>query len=750
MRELTAPIACLALIAPTAVIAQNVATPPQDSQKPPSGDGVGTEDEDTGASGDIVVTAQRREERLRDVPISISVVTADRIASAGLLSTRDLQQVTPGIVTQNSGFQFRPTIRGIGGFAGGGSGDEQNVAIYVDNVYQSSPGANAFNLMNIERIEVLKGPQGTLFGRNATGGAIRIITSDPGSEPALRGMVSYGPRLDATEVSAYGETGIAPGLAVSLNGYFYNDGGYVRNINPAWNGGKLARVRSFNIRGKLLLQPTPDLKAVVGFERSKTRSSQELTTVPQQGLLGFRNVAGVVVATEPLTTSLDFEGFQRSNSTTAFATVTWDLGRFGLESTTSTRRVELSYNFDVDRTNLPLTISFADGIQNVTTQEVIGSTKFGGPFNLIVGYFYYNAGAKTPYSGLSSAPLSAVANGVRTVLGPPVVTSNTGAFVNTTSNAVFGEANLDIGRLTLIGGLRYTSESKTASVSNLLNVALGPSNGKLSFDNVSYRATARFKYNDTGMIYLTRSTGFKSGQFNGSVRTVPLTTVRPETLGAWEIGLKDRPLSWLDVTLAAFDYKYNDIQLTVFNTFNPALGTNILLNAASAKTRGGELQADARLGGSARANLGVSYLPVAQYSRFPNAIDYVPRADGLGATQLVTDLSGARMPYSPRWTANFGLGKTIDLGGGKFDLDANGYYKTRFEWIPGHRFGQPSLFILNATATWRAPNDKYNIGVFGRNLTDRKYLTSGGATTAGFSGAYARPREIGARFGFNF
>jgi iron complex outermembrane receptor protein len=738
--------ACVAAMFPTFASAE---TTPDDAANHGKPVAERAADASTGVVvGEIVVTAQRREERLRDVPISITALTADKIANAGLVGTRDLQQVTPGLISQNSGYQFRPTIRGVGGYAGGGAGDESNVALYIDNVYMSSPGANAFNLMNIERIEVLKGPQGTLFGRNATGGAIRIITADPAYDNSFKATASYGFELKSREFNGLENLKITDGIAASLSEYYYRDDGYVTNINPTWTGGKLARLDTSGLRGKLLFQPTSDLKVVLAADYSRSYSTQEQTLAPVGGSLSFRNVVGTILPTEPLTADNTDESYQIVRTGGASVTVNWDVGKFSLQSTSVARTNDVYGKADGDRTNLELSYSNFSVYQDVKTQELIATSNFEGPLNFVGGLYYFDSDSRSPNGRLVSAPLSPVVNGVRTVTGPAVTTSLVQGEVQTTSYSAFSEATLNLSSaFSLIGGVRYTDEHKSAAINNALRLDLGASTGKLSFDNVSYRLTGRYKYDDTGMIYLTRSTGFKSGQFNATAFTFPLTTVRPETLMASEIGLKDRFFGFLDLALAAYDYQYNDIQLTVFNTFNPALGTNILLNAAKAHTQGAELQLDAHVGQKLSLTLGASYLPVAAYTKFPNGIDYVPRPDLLGNFQVVTDLSGARMPYSPKFTTNAGATYTTELGEGHLTTSANAYYKSRFEWIPGHRFGQDAYTIVNATINWTAPGDRWSIGVYGRNLTDQHYFTAGAATTAGFSGAWARPREIGVTIG---
>jgi len=188
-------------------------------------------------NGDIVVTAQRRSERLSQVPISISAIDAPALTTAGVSSTISLAKVTPGLVAVSQGFNFSVAIRGISS-TGNAVGDETNVALYVDGVYVSTPTVVLFSLNNIERIEVLKGPQGTLFGRNATGGAIRVITKAPSQTASLDASVDYSPSFQARRGQLYVTGGLTSTISADAAIYYFQDDGYITNKNPLWTGGR--------------------------------------------------------------------------------------------------------------------------------------------------------------------------------------------------------------------------------------------------------------------------------------------------------------------------------------------------------------------------------------------------------------------------------------------------------------------------------------------------------------------------------
>ena len=218
----------VALVAPGTAWAQS--SPASDAKTPAAANAqeVGVED--------IVVTANRREQRLQDVPISVTAVTGDSLARSGVTDTRQLSQSMPSVVFSRVNSSFQPYIRGVG-TRNANIGDESNVSLYIDGVYQPVMSSLGFDIVNVERIEVLRGPQGTLFGRNSTGGLINVITPDP--QQQLSGEVvgrvgSYGER----SLQGYITGGLTPTLSVDLTGGIAADNGYIKDLV---HGGHLGR-----------------------------------------------------------------------------------------------------------------------------------------------------------------------------------------------------------------------------------------------------------------------------------------------------------------------------------------------------------------------------------------------------------------------------------------------------------------------------------------------------------------------------
>lgn len=255
-------------------------------------------------SGEIVVTAQRRNERLVDVPISISVLTGNALEQAGVRSTEDLTATVPGLNFATNGAFAQPTVRGVGTTVTS-AGNDANVAIYIDGVYQPNQISNFSDLVDLEQVEVLKGPQGTLFGRNATGGAIRVTTKRPSLSSEARATASYG-RFNDIRLTAFGTGPLSDKVAVSFALLYGDDEGYVRNRGT---GNKVADTNARSMRGKILFQPSETVEFLLSGSHSKRSSNPAFTL----GVLNGNSIAlrlpGSIQPTGPREVSLTFDPF---------------------------------------------------------------------------------------------------------------------------------------------------------------------------------------------------------------------------------------------------------------------------------------------------------------------------------------------------------------------------------------------------------------------------------------------------------
>ena len=671
------------------------------------------------AIGELVVTARRREERLIDVPISVTSVSGEALAAASIGSTRDLSEIAPGLTTINQGFAFQPAIRGVTSTVTS-PGSEPNVALYVDGVYMPGQSGNAFDLKNIERVEVLKGPQGTLFGRNSTGGAIQVITADPSFTPQLHATGSYGFKLKSRDLSAYASGGLSETLAVGVTASYHQDDGYLTNVNPAWTGHDLGDSKRWGWRGKLLWKPVTDLKVVLEADRNYANNSLEFSLAPI--LNSTFQTAGAILPTGRDQVSTTFRPMLKLWGTGQYILVVYDLPKFALQSQTAHRKATFLGHLDPDRSQLPTQETYTSNNIDYVTQEFLATSKLDGPVNFVAGAFFYRAKGQQPVS-------VAFTNGVKT--------ANLVGVVHTKSAAVFGEGTYNLtDTLILTGGLRWTHDRKDYQGANYLTNVQGAFNEN-AWSNLAWRVAARYRFTDQSNVYATVSTGFKSGEFSGPGPTT--SGANPEHVTAYEAGFKTVLANRFLLTAAVFHYDYKDIQSQVgLTSLGGTVGT-LLTNAARAKIDGAEVQFQGRIAPHLNVNFGASYLPKAKYLSFTNATFAIPKTPPPGSQVVVRDISGQRMIRSPKWTWNLGANYDAPLAGGELKASASYSYSTHFTWVPGSTASQPNYGVLNARLGWSPPGGHYTVSVWANNLNNAAYYVY----STELVHTWDKPREIG-------
>jgi len=680
------------------------------------------EPEDAGA--DIVVTAQRRSERLSTVPISITAVDAPALKAAGVNTTLSLAKVTPGLVAVSQGFNFSVAIRGISS-TGNAVGDEPNVALYVDGVYVPSPTAGLFSLNNVERIEVLKGPQGTLFGRNATGGAIRVTTKTPSHSRALDVSLDYSPNYKARTGQLYATGGLTDTIAADIALYYYKDDGFIKNRSPGWTGGKIGRSRSFSARSKLTWDPSSDFNATLTVDHSDGKASYFLSPRVQNlsaaigALTGFRS-------TGRWESSRTFEPVNDVTSDGASLNLGWQVAdEIRLTSLTAYNDIKSNNLLDFDNTYLNVIALRAPYRTKAFSQEVAAATDFSGIVNFTAGLFYYDA--------------RNCSCGVKLTRTPSTLLADYDQHTSVTSIAGFGEVTLQAtSKLQFIGGLRYSDEHKRSS--GVSRVPAFTSRRKDSFSNTSMRLGARYTLNDEDAnLYLTYSTGFKSGAY-GSLSPVTSVT-KPEKIKAFEAGVKVPVAARrLLLTAAAFHYDYTDIQLS---SLDVTTASTTLQNAGKAKVTGAELGVSGKLGSRLTVNSGISWLPRAKYTQYRNAAIVRPNAAGTSLENAIVDLSDTRIVRAPKFTFNLGASYSMEIAGGEGSLSANYFHSSRLALAVGDRLAQKAYDTLDVRAAFTPHNSPLELSVYATNVTNTYYSTGGQSTTSADSFYSARPREIG-------
>ena len=738
-----------------------------------------------GVLDEIIVTAERRSESIQDVPIAITAVTTEALTEAGIDSSLDLQFVTPGL---NIGTQLTgavPFIRGVG-TQSTAAGQDSGVATYVDDVYYSSTVGSVLALANIERIEVLKGPQGTLFGRNATGGLMHVITKDPSEEFSGNLEVSYG-NFETLGASAYLTGGIADGLSTDLAVYFKDQGeGYGTNLA---SGEDVNATDELVIRNKWLYSVNEDTEFKLSLDYGKVETSQGPSLRLAEGALGVDGAATFGFLVTPvanggagLTPAQAFPLAQAAASTFTgdFQDVDADLEpfaeieqyggslvvnhRFGdidLTSVTAYREADASQQLSqagIDFNNF-LDVRLNQFTESFT-QELRLSSNFDN-FDWILGGFFLDEKA-----GYNPTEILGVAT-----MGQAIRDNNQ---QDTTSYAVFAQGDYHLTDATTItAGLRYTKDKRV--LTGDVSVAVGgttvatfpefstvtaitdpddagqtvPFSNEANFDELTWRLALSHEFNADTLGYVSYNRGFKAGLFNLNVLSAanggqPFLPVEPEILDAYEVGLKTEFFdNRMRLNLSAFLYDYKDLQVSISTE-----GGNTILNAAEATMKGGEIEFLAALSSSVTLNAGLSLLD-AEYDSFPAGPVLTPNGFG-GNTQTAEDLAGNEIPRSPEMTFNAGIVHTLDTSVGKFTSSANVYHNDGFYWESDNRHAQESYSIVNAQVTWSHPDDSYYVRGFVNNVTDTEYSNFGLASELGDFISAAAPRTYGVKVGVNF
>lgn len=678
---------------------------------------------ETSGLGDIVVTAQRRAQRLQDVPVAVSTIDSESLAVGGIVSTDGLEQSVPAISITRQLSGATPYIRGVG-TQSVQAGNEPAVAFYVDGVYYASPYANIFNFNNIEQVEVLRGPQGTLFGRNATGGLVHVHTRDPQANPTMRASVSYG-NYGTVQSSVYASGGsdkVAFDVAGSI---VYQRDGYGKNL---FTGADVNYRRERGARSKIKLTPTDNLTIMLAGDYSLLQSDLGVILQPQPNTAVVALNGGRFDSVANLPQGVHTEYYGGS------ASVELDLGGIKLNSLSAIRKLDTLIRFDQDATPL----AFADIYLNETDKSFQQEFTIQGNVGSLVytaGVFYLDGSGRYDPLGVRSA-FSAASN--IDIYSPQT----------TKSLAGFLQGDYTFGNTTITAGFRYTRDKRSNTPKLVTpggdpnvaaNIIAAFPTKSATFSKPTWRLAVAQKLNPDLMIYASYNRGFKSGGFSASAPTAP--AVKPETLDAYEGGLRselfDRSLRF---NVTGFYYKYKNIQLNrIVN------GAGLLFNAAEGELYGAEVETDyvAHLG-EAKINLGanLSFLH-AYYTSFPGGPVLTPLGNGFNSL-TAADLSGNRMIHAPKFSGSVNASLDVPLGNNKnLQIGANYFHSSSFFWEPDNRVSQPSVDIVNASATLGFEDGKFKVRAFVKNLTDAKYFAYFTESTLGDKGGQADPRTYG-------
>lgn len=679
----------------------------------------------------VIVTAQRRSESLQDVPVTVTAFGAEQVSEARIREIDDVATRTPGLEFDAfPASQPRIAIRGVGSTDRGAAGDPSS-AVFLDEVYLGRPAMVAFDAFDIERIEVLKGPQGTLYGRNVVGGAINVVTQKPrfgGFDAAVEATVGNYERL---ETAGFVNAPFAGGkAAVRASASWRSHDGYVENT---FTGGKLEAQDTLSGRLQLAVEPTDTLRLLVGIDATRDRG-----TGPGQHVLELD-------PTDPLSafwtvdrdrerSAGSYDGYQDRDTWGVRVQADWDLPFATLTYLGAYRSLDYATAYDFDGGNP--TTNFID-ITGGNAEESTGSSHElrltslpDSPFQWVVGLYNYNSDTQR------TDALVLDIGGV----GTEIYTQD----AELKSYAVFGDVTVPLGdRFAITAGLRYSKDEKDYRVSNTAGdsvfrgAELFDVRASDSFDAVTWRLGANYRPSDDHLIYLMVSRGFKSGGF----QDLPATAIEAadsfeaEYATQVELGQKstflDGRLIWNN-TLYWMDYTDLQTRRTL-----PSSAV-ITENAGAATIKGYETWLQWRPFDGARLTVSYGYTD----ARFD---EFEPEPGVSYAGNRLARVPEHKLVLSPSYDLSLGGGGSV-----RFALD---YRYESTIWDDNSNQGaekRPPTNFYDGRIVYTEPLDRWSVSLWGKNLSDEVTRTFQGTFLGANFGAYAPPRTFGLTFNWKY
>ncbi len=700
---------------------------------------------------EIVVTAQKRAENVQDVPISITAFSGETLAAAGIEDVRDLRRITPNLnfTTAAQTANTRIQIRGVG--TSGNSAIEPSVASFVDGVYIPRIGSLLAGLNDISSVEVLRGPQGTLFGRNASMGAVVLNTTEPKDEFEGRVQGSYG-SYNRVRLSGIVNIPVSDTAAFRFSSVYYRADGVGRN---ELDGSRMGKENGFSIRGAFRWEPNESVKWVLrgdfvdlGGDGNNvlTVVSKTVTPTIAANWLARTDPDGA----GPLTGSLPILDDTYSWRVRQDTGGTLDDKNWGVVSDLSVElgggfstRIISSYrdwhNFQYQENTVAIPGSpygrpggFDSQAHSEEFQFISPDDMLNGHLKFVAGIYYFeedywiNEGLDLKPAYCNVLIRNAQPTRLATCLAQQQVPGTRfNFFQNTKSLAGYGEMTLMLGdKFSITGGIRATKDEKVGDLTSVVyNTTITRANEttalQLDASATTYRLNATYKPTDDIMVFASYATGFKSGGFDSSPPTTAAVgsanrTFLPERTKNWELGVKsslfDRKLIF-NATL--YRTRIDDLQFRTFDglTFRTR-------NNGKVQQQGVEVDVVARPIPELTLTLGTAYLD-SKYLDFRGA----PGLPAFGGTQ---DLTGTRLPFSPKWQ-----GAASAAYDGKFNQDLKWSLRADLSFAAAANVGaqgdnnpdaiQPGYALLGARFGIGAEDGNWEVAVAGQNLTNKAY-----------------------------
>lgn len=737
----------------------------------------------------IVVTARRREEQLIDVPLSVSAISGEALEQKGVQDLTQVAQEVPNItleVSRGTNTTLTAFIRGVGQ-QDPVAGFEAGVGLYVDDVYLNRPQAAVLDVYDVERIEVLRGPQGTLYGRNTIGGAIKYVTAELPDDPSLSVRATYG-SYDQADIIVTGSTPLTNTLSIGASGARLSRGGFGENINL---GTENYNKDVWAARGTIEFDNGPVFIRLSGdyvLDESEARQGSRL--IP--GLF-----SGAPVLDDPYDTRAGLDVVdQRVEAYGGALNMALELSpELTIKSITGYREDQSTSPIDFD--SLPASDLDVPAIyENQQFSQELQLLYEGNRLSGVLGAYYLDANAYTAFD-VALFTLGSVIN-------LPGLNAQTLGDVDTKTWSVFGDFTYDLtDALSISLGGRYTNDKRSSRILRTtfiggfsdLFIPNGPAvpiavtsdfTGSETFEDFTPRASISFRPTPDHNFYFTYSQGFKGGGFDprGQTSAAPdldgdgdkdyddqfeFLRFAPETVDSYELGWKASLLdNRLNIALAGFLGQYNDVQIPG----SVGLDTNgdgvndsfigITSNAASADVNGFEFEGNALVGrdfAGEGSRLNVNWSLGLLDAKFNTFID-----------AFGNDVADQRVfQNTPEITAHMGFALGVPAANGMVDLFGSASLRSdasQFE-TPNPFLDQDGFVLVDASLVWTADSDMFSLGVHGKNLFDTRYIVAGyNFVSGGFppgtplratlglegtlTGFYGDPRRVFVTAEFNF
>ncbi|RNL66766.1 TonB-dependent receptor [Zhongshania marina] len=698
---------------------------------------------------EVIVTAQKHSENLQDVPIAITAFSGEQLDSFGANSTQDLQYSTPGLVFSNSSATAQPYLRGVGTRISL-NGLEPSIATYVDNRYVGHATATIFDFADVERIEILKGPQGTLYGRNATGGAIRVITKSVTNE--LGGEVTAGiGNYNHRRLSGTVNVPFTEDFAARFSGLVKRRDGYADNLSPDGTP-ELDDQDLEAYRAKFRWDATERVAANLSLSYSKfddTAGNDQVDLSPP-GLnagIAVGGISGSAKNPDAVATSVDKNN--KGEDFSAELKFDVDFDNFDLVSISTFTDFDLMFVSDGEGTSSAVIDGFLSDSYRSYSQEFQLISDRGESYEWQLGTYLYQS--DTNFETIIDA----------TDTGAPSLISVGKQSTKTNAYAFFGQVKWDIydnWALTLGGRWSYEKKEVSGRASTTIATTVTPGlpfDEDATFDEFTPSAVLQYEFEDA-LVYLKYARGFKSGGFN--YPAAGKTILDPEILDMLELGFKGEYFAkQLRLNTSLYYYDYKDLQVARASS---QTGVNTTENAADSTILGFDLDLTWLATNSLTVISGLNILDT-EYKNYGDASAQVFNAslsgnpNQPGISSVPFDASGHSLLRAPDWSAFVSLQYDFRVGHAAVPAVLTYSYKDDYDFDfiadPSSKSLRQSAYgLLNARVSYQPDYADWEVALWINNLQDKLYFSDRSANAAGIRGSFGAPRTFGVNFTYNF